>query len=520
MYIDLVSHFAPNTMISESLRALRTNVLFAGEGEKARTIAVTSSYPREGKSMVSVNLAISLAQAGLKTLLAGVDFKSPVIGDFFSIEAGPGLTEVLLGKCPWEETLNTVTDMFMGKMTLDDLMLTPGLDNLNIITSGSIPSNPTELINSDRFTEFIDTVKQEYDIIILDTSPVLTNADTTIIGVKVDAILIVHQPGIASKEALKRTFNQLKQFKSKILGVVLNNVKPDLIPDALKNKYSEHRSADKVSVKEEVKAEKDKKKNLLLRALILSAVLIILISAILWQMGIIYPEKNTQPETEAKKTEEIPAIVEPAKKDIIPEKKADIEKGVTPYTDEIKQEESPVPVIEETKIDEEEKVSPPKEIIEKIKPEYKEKTYPYSIYLGSFKSTERAKKAINEYAENELDAYSVKLDFAEKGIWYRVYSGYYPDTESARAFIKENKINGAEIKNTAYSCFIDSFTDNETLENAINLIKEKQYSPYIITDHIDNVHFLFAGAFLTRSGAEKLSKELNAAGIENKVVSR
>ena len=91
-------------------------------------------------------------------------------------------------------------------------MLTdPGFDNLNIITSGSIPANPAELINSQRFIEFIEEVKEEYDIIVLDSAPVLTTADTAILGVQVDTLLVVYRPELVSREVLKRTSDQLKQ---------------------------------------------------------------------------------------------------------------------------------------------------------------------------------------------------------------------------------------------------------------------------------------------------------------------
>ncbi len=516
MYINLVSHFAPKTMISESIRALRTNVLITGGNEKARTIAVTSSYPREGKSMVSANLAVSLAQAGLKTLLVGVDFRNPAMGEFFSIEDGQGLTEILLGTCPWEDTLKTVTDMVMGRMTMDDLMLTPGLDNLNIITSGSVPANPTELLNSPRFIEFIEDAKEEYDIIILDSAPVLTTADTAILGVQVDAILITYRPGFVSKENLKRTFSQLKQVKCNILGVILNGVKPDLIPGALRKKYSGSDSANTSSVTRETTAVKDKKKNSLTKTLILTAVLALLITGTLWKMGILFPEKQSPVETEVKKADKSPAVVEPAEKESLPGEEESIEKSEVPLTVETTQEEPPVSAEEEIKIENRETFTAPEE----IKPEYHEGSYPYSIYLGSFKTVERAETAVRIYSEREIDSYPVKLDFGEKGIWYRVYSGYYRDAESARAFIEENKIKEAEVKKTLYACYIDNFTDNATLENSVNILKEKQFFPYVITDHIDNIHFLFTGAFLSRSGAEELSEELKNAGINNRVVLR
>ena len=516
MYINLVSHFAPKTMISESVRALRTNVLIAGGHEKAKTIVITSSYPREGKSMVSANLAVSLAQAGLKTLLVEADFRSPVLGSIFSIEDGQGLTEILLGYCPWEDTLNTVTDMIMGQMTMDDLMLTPGFDNLNIITSGSIPANPAELINSQRFIEFIEEVKEEYDIIVLDSAPVLTTADTAILGVQVDALLVVYRPELVSREVLKRTSDQLKQAKCNILGVILNGVKAELIPGALRNKYSRRNTANALAVKQETAAAVNKKKNSISKAIISLAVIILIASGILWQTGIIFPENNSLPEPDISMSQEIPEKIEPVDKETLPEKEKNTFEGENISGDEEIEEESPSPAVESIETAEEQK-SAPEEVIS----EYREGSYPYSVYLGSYKTMERAETAVRIYADRGIDSYPVKLDFAEKGIWYRVYSGYYPDAESARIFIEENNIKDAEVKKTAYACYIGSFTDDEALQNTMNLLTQKKYFPYVITtDHTDNVRFLFAGGFYSGNDAEKLSRELNADGIENRVVER
>ncbi|MGD9160697.1 MAG: SPOR domain-containing protein, partial [Desulfobacteraceae bacterium] len=429
----------------------------------------------------------------------------------------PGLTDILLGNGPWQDTVKTVTDMIMGEMTMDDLMINPGLDNLNIITSGSIPPNPAELINSQRFAEFMGTVEKKYDIIILDSAPVLTSADTVILGARANALLIVNRPGSVPQKILKRTSAQLKRVNCNIMGVVLNDVKSDLIPDALRKKYSQRDSVSASPAKPETAAVKEKKKNRLIRILLPLAVILLIASGILWQKGIItFPDKLFTPEADVKKSEEPRVKIQPAKKDILPEKKEEEEKIETADTVEPGREEISASAEEEIKKEVSEKDSTSGE----IKPEYQEGSYPYSIYLGSYKTIERGKRAVQIYAEKEIDSFLVKVEFIKKGVWYRAYSGYYPDAESAGVFIEENKVKNAEIKKTAYACYIDSFTDNDTLENSMNHLKEKLYFPYVITDHVENVHFLLAGAFLTRTGAEELSEELRADGIENRVVSR
>jgi Mrp family chromosome partitioning ATPase/uncharacterized protein involved in exopolysaccharide biosynthesis len=550
--LNLASHFAPKTMIAESFRAIRDEVISAGEKDRPETITVTSSYPQEGKSMVSVNLAISLAQAGLETLLVGADFRNPALGRMFSIEESPGLTDILLGRCDWQDTIKTVTDMVMGNLTIDDLMVTPGLDNLNIIASGALPENSDQLAGSPRFAEFIDAVKKEYDIIILDSLPVLTNPDTAILGVQTGAILIVYKPELVSMEILKRTYSQLKQVRCNIMGVVLNGVKSSLIPDSEEHKYSQDHSS-RASSAEQGPAAKDKIKYRVTRVLIPLAILLLLISGILWQRGILSPEKNIPPAADIKVAQETPVKVKTAEKEIIPQKKGVQEKSenIPPATDikvvqqtpvkvktdekeiipekkevqeksknmpsveKAEKEETPLLAAESVKKNEEEKSRP-----DKATPQYQEGSYPYALYLGSYKTIGRMERAVAFYAEKGIDSFPVKVDFGEKGIWYRVYSGYYPDAESAGIFIEENKLKDAEIKKTAYSCLIGGFTDNESLERSMNLLREHQYVPYVITDHMDRVRFLFAGAFVTRKGAEELSEELHAIGIDNKVVSR
>ncbi|MBN2417780.1 MAG: SPOR domain-containing protein [Deltaproteobacteria bacterium] len=513
---SLVSHFAPKTMLAESFRALRTIVLLTGEHEKARRIGVTSSYPREGKSMVSANLAISMAQAGLKTLLVESDFRNPVLGKKLYVEDGPGLTDVLLGNSPWQDAVKTVTDMIMGGLTMEDIMTTPGLDNLNIITSGPVPSNPAELISSQRFVDFMEAVEKEYDLIIVDSAPVLTTAETAILGVKMDALLIVYRSALVTKEMLKKTYSQLKQVKANILGVVLNGVKPDLIKDAFWNKYPQYYSAEALPDKPKEITVKEKKKNRPIRILILIEVIILLVSIILWRMGIIFPEKFFPPETEVKKEGNPPAMSAPAEEGVLPDKEIDNLMGVAPLYIPDGEKKEIHTASGEAIINADEKEASPLA----VKPVYQEGTRPYSVYLGSFRTLERARIAVDEYAQKGIRTFPVKLELAEKGVWYRVYSGSYPDARSAEAFIKENGLQGAEIKKTAYACYIDSFTNNETLEDSIGDLKEKQFFPYVIIDNADNVHFLFAGAFISRNGAQELSEELRANGIENKVVSR
>jgi cell division septation protein DedD len=121
--------------------------------------------------------------------------------------------------------------MVMGKMTRTQIIMTPGLDNLHIITSGPVPPNPAELIDSRRLVDFIEEAREEYDMIMFDSPPILSASDAAILGTKVDRVLLVYRVGSVSRGLLKRATAQLEQVKCNLLGVVLNGMRPDVSPD-------------------------------------------------------------------------------------------------------------------------------------------------------------------------------------------------------------------------------------------------------------------------------------------------
>ncbi len=286
----LISHFLPKSMISESFRALRTNIQYKEPGKKAKTLAITSSSPEEGKSMIATNLAITMAQGGMKTLLVGSDLRKPGIDRSFGVDRAPGLTNVLMEEHSWRETVKTVTDIILEKMSWDEIMLTPGLDNLHFITSGTPPQNPAELIDSKRLEEFIEEVKKEYDVIIFDSSPILSTADAAILGMKMDAVLLVYRVGSISKGLLKRTASQLEQVQCNVMGVIINGMKPDISPDFQGYKYYSYYYS--YGDGEDQKASKLKKQHLK-KPLIMIAALACLAVGFLWQSGLIASLKQS-----------------------------------------------------------------------------------------------------------------------------------------------------------------------------------------------------------------------------------
>jgi succinoglycan biosynthesis transport protein ExoP len=229
--VNLVCHYATKSMAAESFRALRANIDFKNGEKKLITMLITSASPQEGKTLVATNLALAMAQAGKKTLLIGSDLRKPSLGKIFGVESTPGLTDILLGNYHWHDTVRTIVDLALGDMSFEEIVTSPHLDNLHLITSGSIPDDPSEFIGSERLDNFIAEAKKEYEVILFDAPPILSAADAVIIGTKVDGVLLVYRLGTVPRGLLRRACSQLEQVKSHIVGVILNGMRPEVSPD-------------------------------------------------------------------------------------------------------------------------------------------------------------------------------------------------------------------------------------------------------------------------------------------------
>jgi succinoglycan biosynthesis transport protein ExoP len=252
----LVTHFAPRSPVSEAYRSLRTNLQFIRTDKKAKVYLITSSSLQEGKTYNVVNLSLSLAQAGEKVLLIDADLRRPTVHHIFGLERQPGLTDYIvgtdeLGPRPenpvevdttltsnsgqtangWEKVTNNIVDFMLGDFAIDDILKTSGLDNLHIINAGQGLLNPAEILRSPRFKEFLHEVREHYDIIIVDTPPVLPVADAFEVAPEVDGVILVYEVGRIGRGILKRAKVQLENVNTNVLGVILNNVKPDVAPD-------------------------------------------------------------------------------------------------------------------------------------------------------------------------------------------------------------------------------------------------------------------------------------------------
>jgi tyrosine-protein kinase Etk/Wzc len=228
---DLVTHFKHGSMGSEAFRALRTNLQFLRVEKKGKTFLITSAFVQEGKTVNAINLALVMAQAGHKVLLVDADLRKPLINKYYGLPIGPGLTDYVLGNYHWHEVANTISDIMLGDFGIDDILKTPGMDTLHIITAGTKPPNPSEILTSDRFKAFLKEVGNTYDFIFIDAPPVMPVADASDIATLADGVILVYMTGKIGRGVLKRVKSNLDNVDANLTGVILNKVKSDAGPE-------------------------------------------------------------------------------------------------------------------------------------------------------------------------------------------------------------------------------------------------------------------------------------------------
>lgn len=204
----LITKLSPKSPISEQFRTIRTNINFSVVDEEVRTLMVTSSSPGEGKSTTAANLAVVYAQQGKRTLLVDADMRKPTVHYTFGLTNSFGLTNVLTKQMELGEAVNT-----------------SDVDHLHVLTCGPIPPNPAELLGSRAMEQFFELVKEEYDLVIFDTPPVLAVTDAQVLANKCDGAVLVVSSGRTEIDAANKSKDLLTAAQARILGVVLNNKK-------------------------------------------------------------------------------------------------------------------------------------------------------------------------------------------------------------------------------------------------------------------------------------------------------
>lgn len=203
----LITHLDPKSPVSEAYRTFRTNLQFSKVDRALNTLLITSAGPKEGKSTTAANLAIAMAQTGKKVLLVDADLRRPVIHSIFGLSKDQGITNFLMESLPYSR-----------------LVQPSFLENLSIVASGILPPNPSELLASKKMENLISRWQGDYDIIIIDSPPVIAVTDAAVLSTKVDGTILVVAAGQTDKEAVQRAQSLLTSVDANLLGVLLNNV--------------------------------------------------------------------------------------------------------------------------------------------------------------------------------------------------------------------------------------------------------------------------------------------------------
>jgi succinoglycan biosynthesis transport protein ExoP len=202
----LISNGVPANF-SESFRAVRTNLLFSSADAGARSVVITSTAPGEGKTVVATNVAVALAQAGQRVLLIDADMRKPRVHDVFNRPQEPGLSNVLVGNAQASEAIHTT-----------------GVRGLWLMPAGVLPPNPAELLGSKRFKDFVGSLSQHFDWVLIDTPPVMAVTDSSVVAHLVTGVLFVVGSEMTSRHAAQRAIEQLERAQAKFVGGILNRV--------------------------------------------------------------------------------------------------------------------------------------------------------------------------------------------------------------------------------------------------------------------------------------------------------
>jgi len=206
--IELVNSEYPQFFISEDYRTVRTSILLSHAGRPPKIIAFSSSLPQEGKTATVANMAVAFAQLKKQTLLIDADLRKPRLHRIFKIRNNVGLSSFLTGGIMFEETIRKSI-----------------VDNIWMIPSGPLPPNPAELLNSSKMVEMLDEARDNFDVVLLDTPPVLAVIDPVIVSSLAESTVFVVKAGKTGRKPFLKAIEELSRAKSKIIGVLFNEMK-------------------------------------------------------------------------------------------------------------------------------------------------------------------------------------------------------------------------------------------------------------------------------------------------------
>lgn len=195
----------PKSPVSESFRFIRTNLKYMNPDEDTKIIGITSPSEQEGKTTVTANLGIALSLENDKVIVVDADLRKPKLNQFFGISNASGLSDYLSADIDYQNIIKETNE-----------------DNLDIITTGNIPPNPAELLNSQKMRYLLKKLKDEYDKIVVDTAPIIPVSDTVSMAPHIDGIIIVVAANQTNTEMLIKTKEILENVNAHILGSILN----------------------------------------------------------------------------------------------------------------------------------------------------------------------------------------------------------------------------------------------------------------------------------------------------------
>lgn len=204
----LITVVNPRSPVSETYRTLRTNIEFAAIDSAMQVIMVSSAGPGEGKSTTIANLSVAFSQSDRKVVLIDADMRKPTAHKTFQISNRFGLSSAI-----------------SQQSTLQEVIQSTDVPNLDVITAGPIPPNPAEMLASKRMTALLDELRTMYDIVLVDTPPLLAVTDAQIAATKSDGVVLVVDQGRVKRQFAQKAIQNLQNVNARILGVVLNNVK-------------------------------------------------------------------------------------------------------------------------------------------------------------------------------------------------------------------------------------------------------------------------------------------------------
>ena len=196
----------PKSITAESYRSLRTNIQYSSIDKQVKTLVVTSSNAGEGKSTVAGNLAYTFFQNGKRVLITDCDLRKPSLHRKFNVSNEEGLTDVLVGTSKLNNVMKKVDD------------------NLYLLTTGTLPPNPAEIIGSNTMENFLEQCKINFDYIILDTPPILPVTDSKLLAIKADATVVVVRSEVSKSKHVSQAFKELEKVNANIIGTILNDV--------------------------------------------------------------------------------------------------------------------------------------------------------------------------------------------------------------------------------------------------------------------------------------------------------